>query len=112
MNSEMFTAFDGIHLQVSEDQYLKFARDYPNVTVMQELRFMDLWLTAHPKRRGTIRFINNWLKTEERKAARPNPELTVGSMAGAEHLAHLAHFSKEEWEAHLDKIDPKRKGSW
>jgi hypothetical protein len=106
---EMFLAFDGKHLRVGEVERLVFQAIYPHVDILQECRFMDEWLEAHPKRRGTRRFIQNWLKTEERKAARPNPELTVGSMAGADHLAHLAHFSKEEWEAHLDELDPKRK---
>ena len=107
--SELFLAFDGKHLQVSEAEYVHFGELYPHLDIMQELRFIDEWLYAHPRRRGSLRFIKNWLRAEERKAARPNPELKVGTAVRSEHLTYLAHFTEEEWQRHLDKLDPKRR---
>jgi hypothetical protein len=99
--------WQGRHLVVTELMAIKLSRAFPHVDLSHELELCDAWLDANPRRRprNQYRFLVNWFQ----KQPKPNPELTVGSMAGDEHLAHLAHFSNEEWQKHLDELDPKRK---
>jgi hypothetical protein len=51
---------------------------FPNVNIAAELGFMSEWLVRHPKRRGTKRFVANWLKSEERKISDRQRESRIG----------------------------------
>lgn len=72
-------AYSGKHISVDVVDYEDWVELYPHVILQPELRFMDDWLSEHPKRRGTVRFIKNWLKAEERKATARNAEARVGA---------------------------------
>lgn len=60
---------DGTEHDITEEQFKKWADMYPAVDVMQELRKMNGWLDANPKKRktknGIMRFINGWLAREQ-----------------------------------------------
>jgi len=63
------TLNDKTEYPVTEEQVEEWAKLYPAVDVMQELRKMKGWLDANPSRRktkkGILRFINNWLSKEQ-----------------------------------------------
>ena len=62
---------DGTEYSVLQSTVDEYAKLYPAVDVMQELRNMRGWLIAHPTNRKTKRginaFINNWLCKEQDK---------------------------------------------
>jgi hypothetical protein len=60
-------------------EHYRFA--FPNVDIVAELRLMDEWLRANPRRRkkNYDRFITNWLKAEERRARVTKAEQNVGN---------------------------------
>jgi len=63
------TLNDKTEYPVTEEQVKEWAKLYPAVDVMQELRKMKGWLDANPSRRktkkGILRFINSWLSKEQ-----------------------------------------------
>jgi hypothetical protein len=63
------TLNDKTDYPVTEEQVEEWAKLYPAVDVMQELRKMKGWLDANPSRRktkkGILRFIINWLSKEQ-----------------------------------------------
>ena len=60
---------DGTDFAITKEQFDKWANLYQAVDVMKELRKMDGWLIANPRRRktrsGVMRFINSWLAKEQ-----------------------------------------------
>ena len=71
---EINPKIDRIIRFIKENQYFKNIKNieifvnklvntYPVIDILQELRKMDIWLTANPKRqkRNYARFIVNWL---------------------------------------------------
>lgn len=82
----MFCAYQGKRLEVSEELLAEICDWFPEVDVREELFQMDWWLSSHPRRRGTKRFIRNWFARAERQRQREmrkmielNRELYVGS---------------------------------
>lgn len=75
----LFVIFSGRHIEVSELDWNDWGATFPNVDLEQEFRFIDDWLSDHPKRRGTNRFIKNWLKAEQRKSVGKAKEVMVGA---------------------------------
>jgi len=74
------TLNDKTEYPVTEEQVEEWAKLYPAVDVIQELRKMKGWLDANPSKRktkkGILRFINNWLSKEQDRGgykARPSP---------------------------------------
>ena len=63
------TLNDKTEYPVTEEQVEEWAKLYPAVDVIQELRKMKGWLDANPSRRktkkGILRFINSWLSKEQ-----------------------------------------------
>lgn len=60
--------------EVSQEDFEKDQEAYPAVNVMQEYRNMKRWLETNKAnlktKKGTPRFINNWLSREQNKASR------------------------------------------
>ena len=74
---------DGAEYGITKAQFEKWEKMYPAVDVMQELRKMDGWLDANPKKRktknGIMRFINGWLAREQdRGGSRDRKQRTEG----------------------------------
>lgn len=65
---------DGTERGVTQEEIDKWAKLYPNVDVMAELRKMVGWLDANPQKRKTKRgigqFINGWLSREQDRGGR------------------------------------------
>jgi len=61
---------------VFQEQVDSWSQLYPAVDIIQELRKMKGWCTANPTRRktkrGILKFINNWLSTEQDKGGTRN----------------------------------------
>ena len=53
---------------------IAWAKTYPAVDVFHEIRAMESWLDANPKKRktkaGIKRFVNSWLRSEERRVGK------------------------------------------
>jgi hypothetical protein len=77
--SELWLTFKGKRLEVSDGQHNRYSQTFPHVELLSEYLIMDLWLEAHPKRRGTHRFCMNWLAGEQRKAIERRKEAMVGA---------------------------------
>ena len=75
----LFVAFKGKHLVVSELDDNQYCYWYPDVNHASEYRVIDAWLDVHPRRRGTRRFVRAWLKEEQRRAGLKLREARVGS---------------------------------
>ena len=62
---------DGSEYPVTAEAVAEWAKLYPAVDVMQELRSMRGWLASNPQRRktksGIQRFVNGWLAKEQNK---------------------------------------------
>lgn len=62
---------DGTEYPISREQCAQWAKLYPAVDVMQQLRNMVGWLNANPARRktasGVLRFVNSWLAREQNR---------------------------------------------
>lgn len=67
------TLNDKTEYPVFDSQVSEWAKLYPAVNVMQELRGMKGWLAANPRKRktkaGITRFINSWLAREQDKGS-------------------------------------------
>ena len=70
----MLPTNSGREYPVSQEQVTEWARLYPAVDIMQQLRAMRGWLLANPTRRktnsGVARFINAWLAKEQNKGGK------------------------------------------
>jgi len=59
---------------IYEEQCQEWAGLYPAVDVIQQLRAMNGWLNANPKKRktksGILRFVNGWLAREQDRGRR------------------------------------------
>lgn len=62
---------DGTEYPISREQCAQWAKLYPAVDVMQQMRNMVGWLNANPARRktasGVLRFVNSWLAREQNR---------------------------------------------
>lgn len=62
---------DKTEYPITEEAVREWARLYPAVAVIQQLRAMKGWLDANPRRRktksGILRFVNSWLAREQDK---------------------------------------------
>lgn len=65
------TLNDNSEYEIYGNQVDEWSEAFPAVDVMQELKKMKSWLTCNPRkrksRRGTPRFVNNWLSTTQEK---------------------------------------------
>lgn len=59
--SEMFLAYRGQRLEISEPFDLALRQAKPWIDAHEVYESIDLWLIAHPKRRGTMRFVVGWI---------------------------------------------------
>ena len=68
---------DGTFFAITKEQFTKWTELYQAVDVMQELRKMDGWLEANPKKRktkgGIMRFANGWLAREQDRGGSKRP---------------------------------------
>ncbi len=66
---EQLTLNTGVEYPVYQDQVDEWARLYPAVDVIQELKNMRGWLSANPTKRktanGVLRFVNSWLSKRQ-----------------------------------------------
>lgn len=55
--------YSGMFFSVTEDEFYDYEKTFPGVGIAQELRRMDSWCRANPRRRkkNWKRFIENWL---------------------------------------------------
>lgn len=65
-------------MQITNEMLDAWDYAFPDVNVAEEIRIMDLWLYRHPKRRMTLRFIENWLKKAQRQSSGVRKEARVG----------------------------------
>ena len=66
----MFVAYEGEWLTVGESLLAEICDFFPELDVREELRQMEWWLSEHPRRRGTRRFVKNWMAKAERQRQR------------------------------------------
>lgn len=71
------TLNDHSEYPIYQDQVDEWAKLYPNVDILQELRKMKGWCNANPTKRktkrGIMRFINSWLSREQDKPSFNKP---------------------------------------
>lgn len=64
---------NGTHYELSDEDYNRYSRTYPNIDIDQEFLKMESWCIDNPPlrktRRGAPRFINGWLSKENQKNA-------------------------------------------
>src|SRR5581483_3079389 len=77
---------DGTDFPITDDQVSEWKALYPAVDVMQQLRHMKGWLSAHQSRRktrkGILKFIHSWLSREQDKG-RNVPDAATQRSSGA-----------------------------
>ena len=102
----------GEEYSITPAQFDEWSRLYPAVNVLQELRKMRGWCSAHQARRktkqGINRFINSWLAKEQDKGGNAKhqansgksgswsgPKVQPGTTKGAYHGQDPARFERE-----------------
>ncbi len=99
---------DGTKYGISDADIAEWAKLYPAVDVMQELRNMAGWCEANPKKRKTrtgIRaFVNKWLAQEQNAGGRPQSRGRAKPVYGCNQTSGPSQAELEEMQRFLAEI--------
>lgn len=84
--TDLFIAFRGKHLVVSEAMDKHIRATFPGCDVVEQYLLADLWLEANPSRRwrNQMRGLAQWLTKHLRHAPKVAAEVRVGTAPKAE----------------------------